>query len=99
MFGLDYQLKGCDVSLDGIKIAKVIINADQTVQEKVFVKVIGVHDMNNADPEYGIWAKHCAPSKGTSGEIPAIDDMLYGMFINGDCNQFIWIGWVRHANK
>lgn len=98
MFGVDYQLNGCDVSLDGLKIAKVISNADITAQEKVFVRVIGVHDMNNLDPEYGIWARHSSPSKGTSGEIPDINDMLYGMFINNDCNQFCWIGWVRFSN-
>ena len=98
MFGLDYQLNGCDVSLEGIKIAKVITNADATTQEKVFVRVIGVHDMNSTDPEYGIIARHCAPSKGGSGEIPEVDDMLYGFFINGDCSQFCWVGWVRHGN-
>jgi hypothetical protein len=97
MFGLDFELKGCDVSLDGLKIAKVISNADATAQEKVFVRVIGVHRMDETDPEYGIWARHSAPSKGTSGEIPEVDDMLYGFFVNNDPNQFVWIGFCRHA--
>ena len=98
MFGLDYQLNGCDVSLDGLKIAKVISNADATAQEKVFIRVIGVHRMDETDPEYGIIARHCAPSKGGSGEIPEVDDMLYVMFMNGDPNQCVWLGWCRHAN-
>jgi hypothetical protein len=97
MFGLDYELNGCDVSLEGIKIAKVITNADATAQEKVFVRVIGVHNMDQSDPEYGIIARHCAPSKNSSGEIPEVGDMLYGFFINNNPNQFAWIGWVRHA--
>ena len=97
MYGMDFELKGCDVTLDGLKIGVVVENSDPTAQEKVLVRVIGVHDMKNTDPNYGVIARHCAFSKGTSGEIPEIGDYLYVMFINGDPNQCVWIGFVRHA--
>lgn len=99
MFSIEHNLlKGSDVSLDGIFIAKVVSNADPKAQERVYVRVIGVHDMTNEDPEYGIWAMHCAPSKSNSGEVPDVDDYIYVMFPDkSNPNLCLWFGWVRYS--
>lgn len=99
MFGIDMGLNGSDCSLEGIKIAKVVNNADPKAQERVYVRVMGVHDMSVEDPEYGIWSMHCAPSKSASGEIPDVDDWLYVLFPDKtDPNLCLWIGWVRSSS-
>lgn len=99
MFGIDMGLNGSDVSLEGIKIAKVISNGDPKAQERVYVRVIGVHDMSNEDPDYGIWAHHLAPSKGNSGEIPDKDDFIYVTFPDkNDPNNCLWLGWCRYSS-
>lgn len=98
MFALDYQLT-TDCKLSGIKIAKVINNTDNTAQERVWVRVLGVHDMDNEDPEYSIVAHHLAPSKSSSGEIPDVDDWVWVMFPDeNNPNLCLWLGWVRHGN-
>jgi hypothetical protein len=93
----EYKLNGSDCSLSGFKIGKVINNRDSKAQERVLVRVIGVHDMLSIDPEYGVIAMHCAPSKSFSGEIPDIGDMLWVSFIDNDPSQLLWHGWVRHT--
>jgi hypothetical protein len=86
-------------TLIGFKLAKVIKNKDSKAQERVIVRVLGVHDMDSADPDYGIYAMHCAPSKSNSGEIPDVDDMLWVFFPDPtDPNLCVYIGWVRHGN-
>lgn len=99
MFGIDMGLNGSDVSLKGIKVAKVIANGDPKAQERVFVRVIGVHDMSNEAEEYGIWAHHLAPSKSNSGEIPDVDDFIYVVFPDeNDPNTCLWLGWCRYSS-
>ena len=95
MFTNELFLNGVDCNLNGLKIAKVIKNSDPKALERCWVRVLGVHDLDNPDDEYGIWAEHCAYSKGASGEIPNVDDFLYGFFIDEDPNHFVYIGWVR----
>lgn len=85
-----------DVSLSGIKKALVVDDKDPLCLERVRVRVLGVHDMENKDPENSIWAEHLAPSKMTSGEIPDIDDWLYVIFQDeNEPMSCLWIGWVR----
>lgn len=84
-----------DVNLSGIFLAKVIENKDPKALERVRVRVLGVHDFENKDPRNSVWAQHCAFSKGTSGEIPDIDDFVYVMFFQNDPMNIVWLGWAR----
>lgn len=98
MYANELFMNGSDCDLSGVKIAKCISNADPKAQERVWVRVYGVHDMQSTDPEYGIWASHCAPSKYTSGEFPDVDDHIYVMFPDiKDPNQCIYLGYCRHS--
>lgn len=98
MFGLDYQLP-TDCNLSGLKIAEVINNVDNTAQERVWVRVIGVHDMDIKEPEYCIVAHHLAPSKSNSGEIPDVGDYIWVMFPDVNNPMYcLWLGWVRHGS-
>lgn len=86
------------VNLRGIKIAKVVSNFDPKCQERVLVRVLGVHNMNNHSLDNAIWANHCAPTRDASGDIPEPDDYIYGMFPNEkDPMSFIWMGFVRSS--
>lgn len=93
MLGKEYSIDN-EVSLSGIFIAKVINNLDPKALERIRVRIIGVHDMENQDPENSIWAQHCKYSKQNSGEIPDIDDFCYVMFLQNDPMSCIWLGWV-----
>jgi hypothetical protein len=95
MQGKEFGLKN-EVELSGLFIAEVINNADPKAIERVRVRVFGVHDMENKDPENSVWAQHCAPSKGSSGEIPDAGDYIYVMFLQNDFMNPIWIGWLRY---
>jgi len=101
MFGREFDFKNNskDVDLSGIKIAKVVNNLDPKGLERVFVRVLGVHDLDNDNPKYGIWAERIAPTKYQSGDIPDIGDYLYVIFPNpNDPMRCLWIGWVRWRN-
>lgn len=94
MLGYEHRLDN-EVSLHGLFIAEVINRKDPKALERVRVRVFGVHDMENKDPENSVWAAHCAPSKGKSGEIPDEGDYVYVMFMQGDPMSPIWLGWTR----
>lgn len=94
----ELKMSGSDCSLSGLKIAKVIKITDTKSQERVWVRVIGVHDMESKDPEYFIESRHIAPSKSNSGEFPDVDDMIYGTFMDGDPNIFYYFGWCRNTS-
>ena len=95
MLGYDQKLDN-EVSLAGLHIALVVENMDPKALERVRVRVLGVHDMSNEDPENSLWAEHCAPSKSTSGEIPDKGDYVYVMFLQDNPTTIIWLGWVRY---
>lgn len=98
MFSVENNIwNGCDCSLDGLKLAKVKSNADSKAQERVWVVVLGVHDMDNTDPDYGIWCHKIAANKYSSGDIPDIGDWIYVMFIDGNPNICHMLGWVRNS--
>lgn len=94
MLGKELTLNN-EVVLDGLFIAKVIDNADPKALERVRVRVIGVHDMENEDKKNSIWAYHLCPSKQNSGEIPDVDDFLYVTFLQGNPSHCLWVGWCR----
>jgi hypothetical protein len=99
MFGTEYNIfSGTDCDLSGLKIAQVISNIDPTGQEKVFVRVIGVHDMSSIDSDYSIPCLNCAPSQFSSGEIPDIGSWVYVMFpdINNPA-YCVRMGFVRFS--
>lgn len=95
MLGHEYKFDH-ETDLSGLYIALVVDNADPKAIERVRVRVLGVHDMTNEDPENSVWAEHCAPSKSTSGEVPDIGDYVYVMFLQGSPTTIIWLGWVRY---
>lgn len=94
MLGYDLEIHN-EVSLNGIFIAKVIDNIDPKALERIRVRIIGVHDMENIDKKNSVWANHLSPSKQNSGEIPDINDYVYVSFLQGDPSAVIWHGWVR----
>jgi len=97
MHGREFNIfHGSDCDLSGIKLAQVVSNVDPTSQEKVFVRVLGVHDMTNTNLDYGIPAHHCAPSQNSSGEIPEVDSWLYVMFPDiSNPSYCVYLGFAR----
>lgn len=91
----DLKFDGADCDLNGLKVAKVIKTTDPKAQERVWVRVIGVHDMQSTDPDYAIEARHIAGSKSNSGEFPDKDDLIYVWFMNNDPNVCYYLGWCR----
>ncbi len=94
-----------DVSISGIFIGKVLNNQDPLARERLLVRVIGVHDIddNFSDKEFGIWVEHCAPSLYRTGDIPDVDDEVYMMFMNNNADKLnpntgIWLGCVLKNN-
>ena len=85
-----------EVSLSGIYIALVVNRLDPKALERIRVRVIGVHDMTNTDPENSVWAEHIRPSKQRSGEIPDVGDYVYVMFLQNNPNTILWLGWVNY---
>ena len=95
MFALEYNMRSSDVSLTGMFLAKVLKNPDPKAQERVWVRVMGVHDMENTNNDYGIWAHHLAYSKGASGEIPEVGDWLWVVFPDQtNPNVCLYLGWA-----
>lgn len=94
MFGLEYNLNN-EIDLGGMFIGLVVENMDPKAMERVRVRVIGVHDMTNEDPNNSIWANHVAYSKSNSGEIPDKGDYVYIMFLQRSPMHPCWLGWVR----
>lgn len=87
-----------DADLKGIKIAYVVSNEDPKCQERVLVRVLGVHNMENDVITNAIWAHHCAPLRNASGSIPEVGDYIYVMFPNErDPMSIIWMGFVRSS--
>jgi hypothetical protein len=86
-------------NLNNLYIAKVLNNADPLKQERVFCRVIGMHDIIDkfSDKEYGIWINNGIAIKNFSGYIPDIDDFIYVMFVNdNDPMHAVYFGIVRH---
>ena len=84
-----------DGDLEGIKIAQVVSNEDPKGQERVLVRVAGVHNLDNTDIENSVWAHHCSPFRSASGDLPEPDDLLWVMFPNvKDPMMIIWLGFV-----
>lgn len=89
-----------DVSLTGVFYAKVLNNVDPLGVQRLFVRVLGVHDVidNFTDTSYGIWINHKCATRYRTGDIPKIGDLVYMEFmnINGKLNPNIgvWSGVV-----
>lgn len=87
-----------NADLRGWKHAQVVSNEDPKGQERILVRVLGVHNMANTDTDNAIWANHCAPVRTASGDLPEPGDWLYGQFVNSkDFMAFIWFGYVRSS--
>jgi len=84
--------------LEGLKIAEVVSNADPKCQERVLVRIVGVHNMNNDVYENAIWAHHCSPFRDASGELPEDGDYVYVLFPDKhNPMACIWLGFVRSS--
>ena len=71
------------------------------MQERVFVRVLGVHHMNldreneqGLDVNYGIWAYHCSPFR-VGGDLPIRGDWVWVMFDEEDPLHCVWFGFVK----
>lgn len=96
MFNKDKDFIPENIKLNGLFIGRVIHANDPKALERCFVRIFGIHDMENEDKDYGVWVNRLAPSKNSSGEIPEEGDLVYIMFL--DPNDFlsgVWLGWVR----
>ena len=81
--------------LSGLKIAEVVSNEDPKAQERILVRVNGVHNMNNKTLENAVWAHHCSPYKNSSGDLPEPGDYVWVLFPSIKNPMFIvWIGFV-----
>lgn len=96
----DFNPTASEVSLAGIHIAKVVDNNDPKAMERVLVRVLGIHDMENEKLDNAIWADRIAFSKFSSGDIPDVDDFVYVMFPKGNNPmKVLWLGWVRSLSS
>ncbi len=97
MFGQENDVQGL-TGLEGIKIAQVVSNADPKCQERILIRVLGQHNMNNDTYENAIWANHCSPFRDASGDLPEKYDFVYVLFPNkNDPMSVIWLGFVRSS--
>lgn len=84
--------------LRGIKIAEVVSNEDPKLQERVLVRVLGVHNMKNTDIENAVWAHHCAPTRDGAGDLPEPGDFIYVIFPDvTNPMAIIWLGFARSS--
>lgn len=82
----------------GWKIAKVVSNEDPKAQERILIRIMGYHNMNNEDTDNAIWAHHCAPTRSASGDLPEPGDWVYVHFVNmADNMAVLWFGFVRSS--
>lgn len=96
MKGNDWDAFGSDVDLRGTHIALVVDNNDPKAMERVLIRVIGVHDMDNDKLENAVWADRIAYTKFASGDIPDVGDFLYVEFPDHkNPLRILWKGWVR----
>jgi hypothetical protein len=97
MLNREHTPHGSDVNLAGrIFIGLVVDNMDQKAMERVKIRVIGVHDMENTDVKNAVWAQRMVWSKYVSGHIPDPGDFVYCMFMDpNDPMSLLWMGYVR----
>ncbi len=96
MKSIDWRKDGSDRLLNGIHIAQVVDNNDPKAMERVLVRVIGIHNMDNDRIENAIWADRVAFSKFSSGDIPDVGDYIYVIFPDvKNPMRILWLGWVR----
>ncbi len=96
MFGEEFA-HNSESDIQGLKIGLVVSNEDPKAQERVMVRVIGVHNMDNTSLENGVWAHHCSPTRGAS-ETAEPGDWVWVWFPNVKDPMFIvWLGFVRYS--
>jgi len=84
------------LSLTGLKVAIVVSNEDPKCQERLLIRVLGVHNLENKVIDNGIWANHCSPFRSASGDLPEPGEFVYVVFPNRfDPMSIIWMGFVR----
>lgn len=96
MHNKDFDPLGSDVTLRGLHIGLVVDNNDPKYRERVLVRIIGIHDMENTSLDNAIWAERCAPFKMASGDLPDPGDYVWVLFPDSrNPMTVVWLGWVR----
>ena len=86
------------ILLRGLKIAEVVANEDPKLQERILVRVLGVHNTSNTTIENSVWAHHCAPTRDGAGDLPEPGDYVYVMFPDpSNPMAIVWLGFVRSS--
>lgn len=84
--------------LRGLKVAEVVSNTDPKLQERILVRVLGVHNMKNTTIDNAVWAHHCAPTRDGSGSLPEQGDYVYVLFPDpGNPMAIVWLGFVKSS--
>jgi hypothetical protein len=84
--------------LRGLKIAEVVANTDPKLQERILVRVLGVHNTKNTTIENAVWAHHCAPTRDGAGDLPEPGDYVYVLFPDlSNPMAIVWLGFVRSS--
>jgi len=79
-----------------LHIAKVISNEDELKRERIFVRVVGIHDMDDESSENGMWLENGISTPFTSGYIPEVDSFVYIQLFNERIDKGIYLGQVRY---
>lgn len=86
------------ILLRGLKVAEVVSNTDPKLQERILVRVLGVHNTKNTTIDNAVWAHHCAPTRDGSGSLPEPGDYVYVLFPDpGNPMAIVWLGFVRSS--
>ena len=81
-----------------IRVAEVVSNRDPKAQERLIVRVPGVHNVTLDHPFAGVWAHHCAPFSSASGDLPEKGEFVYVTFPDvNNPNHILWLGVVRSS--
>ncbi len=97
MLGKD-SIYNVNIDFTGTKIAYVVSNEDPKCQERILVRVLGVHNLENKSTDNGVWANHVAPIRDASGDLPELGDYVYVTFPDKTNPQSIlWWGFVRSS--
>jgi len=94
------------MNLSGIYVAKVLSNTDEKQRERIFVRILGIHNIedNFENKDYGIWSENANSTPYLSGYIPDVDNYVYVMFLKDNNNVYdsqkcVYFGEVRYNLK
>jgi len=94
-------MNNIDIDLSGMFIGLVVANNDELQRERIFCRIVGIHNINDQNSLNGIWVENANSSAYESGKIPKVNDYVYLMFLKDvnneyDPNKAIYFGVVRY---